>query len=62
MGNSNEIIELMRDFISINEERIKMSVNKADRKSMLEIERQVNEAKYKLNTKFLSVGSLDLIE
>ena len=61
-GNSNEIIELMRNYLSINEERIKMRVNKADHKRMLEVERQVNEAKYKLNSKFLSIGSLDLIE
>ena len=59
MDNSNEIIELMKN-LSINEERIRMRVNKADRKSMLEVERQVNEAKYRLNSKFLSLGSLDL--
>ena len=52
MDNSNEITELMRDFIRINKERIKMRVNKADHKSMLEVERQLNEAKYKLNSKF----------
>ena len=62
MDTSDEIIELMKNYLSINEERIRMRVNKADHKSMLEIERQVNEAKDRLNSKFLSVGSLDLIE